>query len=315
MNRRDMLRHSGAAALTLGLGNFPLGWATGADVAPKKILMFTRSQGFEHPVIRRNKGEEYSLAERIVQDLAKKHKFEVTCTKDGRVFLPETIAQYDAFLFETTEDLTKEGGDKHPPMPPDGKKTLLDAISKGKGFVGCHCASDTFHSADRSWKDQPRDKTDPYILMLGGEFYSHGRQQKARMHVVDDKFPATKGLSDFDLTEEWYGLKNFAPDLHVLLVQETEGMQDAQYARPAYPATWAHKFGDGRVFYTSMGHREDVWESERFHKILLGALAWATRQVDADVSPNLKQATPQANVAPVQPPPGGKKKKAAAPKA
>lgn len=308
MNRRDMLRHSGAAALTLGLGNFPLGWATADTNGPKKkILMFTRSQGFEHSVVKRSKGEEYSLAERIVQDLAKKHNFEVTCTKDGRVFLPETIAQYDAFLFETTEDLTKEGGDKHPPMPADGKKTLLDAISKGKGFVGCHCASDTFHSADRSWKNQDKNDKDPYIAMLGGEFYRHGPQQKARMHVVDDSFPATKGLKDFEIQEEWYALKNFAPDLHVLLVQETDGMRGAEYVRPNYPATWAHMFGEGRVFYTSLGHREDVWESERFHKILLGALAWATRQVDADVTPNLDKATPQSAVLPPQPAPGDNK--------
>lgn len=312
MNRRDMLRHSGAAALTLGLGNFPLGWATGADVAPKapkKILMFTRSQGYEHSVIKRGKGQQYSLAEKIVQELAKKHNFEVTCTKDGRIFLPESIAQFDAFLFETTEDLTKEGSDNQPPMPPDGKKTLLDAISKGKGFIGCHCASDTWHSSDRSWKNQDRDHVDPYIAMLGGEFYSHGSQQKARMHVVDDRFPATKGMHDFDLTEEWYALKNIAPDLHVLLVQETGGMDGAMYTRPSYPATWARKQGEGRVFYTSMGHREDVWESERFHNILLGALAWVTRQVDADITPNLDKVTPQAAVLPAQPAPGQKKSK------
>src|SRR5690242_8921501 len=146
INRREMLVRSGAAAVTLGLSHFPLGWTARADGGTQRVLMFTRSQGFEHPVVKRGKNNELSLAERIVTDLSKKHNFEVTCTKDGREFLPETIAKYDAFLFETTGDLTKEGGDKQPPMPAEGKQALLKAIADGKGFVGSHCASDTFHS-------------------------------------------------------------------------------------------------------------------------------------------------------------------------
>src|SRR5262245_7508608 len=125
MNRREMLLRSGAAALTLGLTRFPLGWTASCRQAGRRILMDTRSQTFEPPVVKRGKSNELSLAENIVTDLGKKHGFEVTCTKDGREFLPETIAKYDCFLFETTGDLTKEGGDKQPPMPPEGKKALL----------------------------------------------------------------------------------------------------------------------------------------------------------------------------------------------
>jgi type 1 glutamine amidotransferase len=311
MNRRDMLIRSGATALTLGLSRFPQGWTAPLDGSTKKVLMFTRSQGFEHDVIKR-KGKPDSLAERIVKDLAKKHNFDVTCTKDGREFLPETIAKYDAFLFETTMDLTKEGGDGQPPMPVEGKKAFLDAIAKGKGFVGCHCATDTFHSPGypgNAWKNQSKDEIDPYIAMIGGEFISHGAQQKAKMHVVDDAFPATAGMHDFTIQEEWYSLKNFAPDLHVLIVQETMGMHDAQYERPAFPETWARMHGQGRVFYTSLGHRDDVWESPRFQNMLVGALSWAVGNVNADVTPNLEKVAPQAMVMPKEPPPRNKKKK------
>src|SRR5262249_6225933 len=108
MNRREMLLKTGATALTMGLTGFPLGWAAPGDGRKRHILMFTRSQGFEHTVIRRGRNGELSLAENIVMDLGKKHNFDVTCTKDGREFLPQTIAKYDAFLFETTGDLTKE---------------------------------------------------------------------------------------------------------------------------------------------------------------------------------------------------------------
>jgi uncharacterized protein len=309
MNRRDLLIRSGATALTLGLSRIPLGWTAPLDGPTKKILMFTRSQTFEHSVVKRGEGNSDSLAERIVKDLAKKNNFEVTCTKDGREFLPETIAKFDAFLFETTGDLTKEGTDQQPPMPPEGKAAFLDAIAKGKGFVGCHCATDTFHSAGDPWKNQPKEKIDPYIAMIGGEFIKHGAQQESEMRVVDDVFPATKGMHDFKLKEEWYSLKNFSPDLRVLIVQETMGMKGNEYERPAYPATWARKHGEGRVFYTSMGHREDVWENPMFQKMLLGALAWVGGTVTADITPNLEKVAPQASVNPKNNPPATKKKK------
>src|SRR5262249_44698145 len=157
-----------------------------------------------------------------------------TCTKDGRTFLPETLASYDAFFFETQGDLTKLGVDKEPPMLLEGKKALLKAIAGGKGFVGCHCASDTFHSDGPRNRNQTPDRRDPYITMLGGEFIVHGDQQKAWMRVVDRDFPGAKKLKDFELNEEWYSLKNFAPDIHVILVQDTKGMQGKDYERPKY---------------------------------------------------------------------------------
>jgi type 1 glutamine amidotransferase len=118
------------------------------------------------------------------------------------------------------------------------------------------------------------------------------------MRVVDAEFPGAKGLKDFELHEEWYALKNFAPDLHVILVQDTEGMKGAEYQRPKFPATWARMHDKGRVFYTSMGHRDDVWKNPIFQELLLGGLSWAVGNVKADITPNLEKAAPQAGVLP-----------------
>jgi type 1 glutamine amidotransferase len=262
--------------------------------------MFTRSQGFEHSVVKRNKGE-LAFAERIMTGLGEKHGFNVTCSKDGRDFLPETIAKYDGFLFETTGDLTQDGGDHQPPMPPEGKTALLKAIADGKGFVGCHCASDTFHSPGKREENQTPDQQDPYIRMVGGEFIVHGSQQKAKMRVVDADFPGLKNQKDFSLLEEWYALKNFAPDLHVILLQSTHGMKTTDggnwaYNRPDFPATWARRHHKGRVFYTSMGHREDVWENHIFQELLLGALSWSLGNVEFDAPANLEQVAPHAGI-------------------
>jgi uncharacterized protein len=297
MNRREMLMRSGTAALTLSAFRFPFGWASASAADSKRhILVYTRSQGFEHSVVKRGKNNELSLAEQTVTALGKEHGFDVTCTKDGREFLPESLKKYDGFFFETTGDLTKEGGDHQPPMPVEGKKALLDAIAEGKGFVGSHCASDTFHSPGKKDENQEPDKIDPYLAMLGGEFIVHGDQQKATMHVVDTAFPGAEGLEDFALNEEWYALKNFAPDIHVILVQMTQGMRNDMYQRPDFPATWARMHHKGRVFYTSMGHREDVWGNRIYQRLLLGGILWSIGHVNFEPTANLEKVTPQASV-------------------
>jgi type 1 glutamine amidotransferase len=294
LNRREWLTLAANGLLTVSA--FPFARAADKPTRKKRVLMFTKSSGFEHSVIRRSKPDQLSHAEKIVTELANQHGFEVVCTKDGRIFVPEEIEKFDAFFFYTTGDLTQPGTDKHPPMSPSGKKAFLEAIHQGKGFIGSHCAADTFHSPGKRDENQPLEKCDPYIQMLGGEFISHGAQQKAAMRLVSRPFPALQKLQDFELHEEWYALKNFAPDLHVILVQDTKGMQGAMYQRPPFPATWARFYGKGRVFYTSMGHREDVWTNTIFQTILVAGILWALREFDADIRPNIQQVTPQASI-------------------
>ena len=301
MNRRQLLQRAGAAALALGASRLPFGWTAPADGSKKRVLMYTRSQAFEHSVVKRGKDGALSLAEKTVTELGAKHGFEVVCEKDGAIFTSKDFHTFDGFVFETTGDLTAPDGTDHTPgMSAEGKKNLLEAVAGGKGFVGSHCASDTFHSKGDRGQTQPHDQLDPYIAMLGGEFIVHGAQQKAPLEIVDPKWPGLEGAKDLDIMEEWYALKNFAPDLHVILVMQTKDMKGDMYQRPPYPETWARKHEKGRVFFTSLGHREDVWESEFFHNLLTGGLAWALGNVEADITPNIDKVTPQANDLPAK---------------
>jgi type 1 glutamine amidotransferase len=292
LNRRELLLATGAALL----GAPAMHRVLAADKAsPKKVLFFTKSSGFQHSVITRKDGK-LSLAERLLTEIGKEHGFEVVASKDGRLFDPDQIGQWDAFAFETTGDLTTPGqhGDG-PPMSADGKKAFLDAIRAGKGFIGMHCASDTFHS--------PPDRLDPYIEMIGGEFIRHGAQQKCQIDVVDPAFPGAQAFGPgFQMMEEWYALKNFQDDLHVIMVQNTKDMEKTAvgknkgnlvYDRPNFPETWARMHGKGRVFYTSMGHREDVWENPTYQGLVIGALNWVTGKVETSIEPNVSRVTPE----------------------
>jgi type 1 glutamine amidotransferase len=283
--RRVFLRSASAAAL--GLSAFPLGWAVGAESKRKRLLYFTASVGFEHPPVVRKDGKP-SCSDRVMTEFGKRGGFDVECTKDGRVFDGD-LDRYDAFAFYTCGNLLQPGLHNTPPMTPEGKKRLLDAIAAGKGFVGFHSAADTFHSQG--------PKLDPYIAMLGGEFITHGATQEAALFLVPP-FPGASNLAcaeGLSFTDEWYALKNFAKDLRVILVQETKYLKGDCYRRPDYPSTWARKHGKGRVFYTSLGHPNEIWTNPFFQAITIGGLAWALGNAQADVKPNLDKVAPHAN--------------------
>jgi type 1 glutamine amidotransferase len=287
----------------------------------KRVLFFSKSSGYEHSVIK-DPSKPFTpssgstvpgLAFQVLKELGERNNIEFVFSKDGSLFSPEYLAQFDAYFFVTTGDLTTVGTDGNPAMTPKGKQALLEAVADGKGFIGAHCASDTFHSPGgaemtaQRWLDDG-DNADPYIRMLGGEFIIHGSQQPSHLIAVDKKFPGIEAVSDDNhMTEEWYSLKDFAKNMHVLILQDTSGMTGAPYARPSYPSTWARMYGKGRVFYTNMGHRDDMWQSALFQSVLTGGISWAIGRVDADVTPNIDQAAPQANVLPLRPPPEAKK--------
>ena len=270
-----------------------------ASAAPKKILFFTKSSGFEHSVISWKNGRP-SFAEKILLDLGAKNGWEFTFSKDGSKFSPEYLAQFDAVFFYTTGDLCSEGTDQQPPMTPAGKQALFDFVRGGKGFIGTHAATDTFHTANESQKGPDRyanhgTNADPYACFIGGEFIIHGAQQVATNRVIDPKFPGFESVGDsFAFQEEWYSLKDFAPDDHALTVIDAPHMKGPMYERPAYPNTWARMEGKGRVWYTALGHREDVWTNPTFQQILVGGIKWALGEVSADVTPNLATAAPGA---------------------
>lgn len=283
MERRQAMQSLGATLLGWPMAA-RIGWADAAT--PPKLLFFSRSVLFEHSVVHRE-GDELSFAEKAFVALARKIGCEVECTKDGRVFdgdLDRFAAVVSYTCGKPADIMKPESRDGSPPLSEQGWKRLDAAVRGGKPLVAIH----------------------PGIWLLpeaaGADCLGHGRQQEARVHVVSPRFPGAEKLGkSFSLLEEWFSLVRFARDLHVILVQDCEGMnKDAPadrrcYDRPPFPATWARMHEKGRVFYTSLGHREDVWSGAIFEQILLGGLSWALGRVQADITPNIDQVAPLAN--------------------
>ena len=277
-----------------------IGLVLAAPTAKKpRILFFSKSSGFEHSVISWKDGQP-SFAEKVLLDLGAKHGWDFEFSKDGSKFSKDYLAQFDAVFFYTTGNLLEAGTDKQPPMSAAGKQALFDFVRAGKGFIGTHSASDTFHTDNESKKGPERylnhgDKADAYVRFIGAEFIKHGAQQIAKNSVVNPKFPGFEKVGpEYAFHEEWYSLKDFTPDIHVLSVMDAPAMTGAEYDRPPFPSTWARKEGAGRVWYTAMGHREDIWTNPVFQDILVGGVRWALGQVQAEVPPNLKEVAPGA---------------------
>jgi type 1 glutamine amidotransferase len=303
-SRREFLRTTVATGVSLALAHELLA------VPQKSVLVFTKSSGWEHDVVKRIDGKP-SIVENAITELGKKDGYSVVCSKDGRIFDSSEFDGFNAIFFFTTGDLLEPGTDKQPPMTDAGKPRLLDAIHAGKGFAGSHAASDTFHTKPDSKDLGTRyvaygEKSDPYLRMLGGEFIIHGstpRLQTCKLILNDPEFPGLAGVSSpVEFTDEWYSLKDFMTDMHVIATLDTDGMKGNCYQRKPYPVTWARMHGKGRVFYTAMGDRPENWQIPFFLNLLGGGIRFALGDAKPEMTENIASATPgYAEIPPREP--------------
>ena len=162
-------------------------------------------------------------------------------------------------------------------LPLPNRDGFLRWIAAGHAFIGVHAATDTF----LNWA--------AYQEMTGAKFSHHGAQTSATVRVADTAHPATHGLGDrwhLEL-EEIYQFENYrAGEIHELLVLD-HSPEDATPGH--FPIAWTKFYQEGRIFYTSLGHREDFWSeatalpervnspavSRQFMEHLRGGIAWA----------------------------------------
>jgi type 1 glutamine amidotransferase len=207
----------------------------------------------------RRKNSDPALVEKVFQELADKTGlFEVVCSQDSRKDITaENLKNFDAVWFYTTGSL---------PLSDTQKADLLNFVRKGGGFGGSHSATDTFYN----WPE--------YGQLIGAYFDGHPWHQKVHVLVEDTNHPATKHLGkDFEITDEIYQFRSpFSRDkLHVLLRLDMEPLKNKGKREDQYNAlAWTHTFGKGRVFYTALGHRDEVWRDPRYQQHVIGGLRY-----------------------------------------
>jgi uncharacterized protein len=219
----------------------------------KKLLYVTHSAGYKHEALPYSQ----EVMRKIGSDSG---AFEATCTDDVSMVDWNDLGRYDAIAFCTTGEL---------PIPDDGRNNLIEFVRGGKAFVGIHNATDTFYQFA------------PYGEMLGGYFNGHPWHEEVNILVDDRDHPATRMLGDsFRIHDEIYTHRNWDPGKTRLLMHMDPESVDFEKGRDKtsdglVPMAWCHEFGQGRVFYTALGHGMPTWTSELFHQHLLGGIRWA----------------------------------------
>ncbi|QDT37456.1 ThuA domain-containing protein [Stratiformator vulcanicus] len=238
-----------------------------------RILFLTQSAGFRHGSVTRKK--ELSPAEIAIKQLAQTSgEFTVDCTQDAELDITqENLANYDIVMLYTTGKLPI--GDE------DLDYFLGDWLKqKGHGVIGVHSASDTYK------------KYKPYWDMIGGTFAGHPWTSRATVSLTvhDTEFPAMKPfVEEFGKTVEWqdeiYQYKNWQPEkVRVLMSID---MASTKIKKPYHvPVAWAKEYGEGKIYYNNLGHREQTWTRKPFLDSIVMAVKWINGEVDGDATPN-----------------------------
>ena len=192
-------------------------------------------------------------------------------TKKKLEYNAKNLNDFDAVMFFTGGTLE---------MDAQQKADFIGAIhDEGKGFIGVHSAAITF----TDWPE--------YGDMIGGYFDEHPWGTfDAPIIVEDPDFPGMAAFPhEFVLRDEIYQLKNYSrANVRVLMRLDAAKLE---LANPRvhrkdgdFAVAYAKMYGNGRVFYSTLGHPAENWDDPRIQKMYTEAIRWATRQIDADVT-------------------------------
>jgi type 1 glutamine amidotransferase len=242
-----------AATLTFGAVLAPVHLPARAEDRQARILYFTHSAGYRHEVI--------PASREILKQIGEMSpRFEVAESEDVSVFSAENLRRFSAVMFFTTGEL---------PVNDSQKRALIDFVRGGGGFLGVHSATDTFYQ----WPE--------YGKLIGGYFDQHPWHETVRIDVADQSDPLVAFMgTSISLSDEIYQIRDFdVGGSHVLLRLDAASVdltRDDVHRHPyGWPLAWTRAYGNGRVFYTALGHEEDVWRDGRFQTLLHNAVLWA----------------------------------------
>jgi type 1 glutamine amidotransferase len=246
-----------------------------ADTPRKaRVLMVTESQGFRHGSVTRKDGELAPAEVAMTQLGQQSGLFEVHCTQDCAAdFTAENLKNYDIVMLYTTGVL---------PISDEARDYFINEwlTQTGHGVIGFHSATDTYRTTEEGHKW--------YQELIGGTFNGHpwGAGTTVAITVHDTAHPAMKPFGEeLVIKDEIYQYVNWVPaNVHVLM---SLNMAKCDPKRPYHvPVAWAREWGEGRIFYTNLGHNNETWTNKTFLKSTEGAVRWVMRLETADVTPN-----------------------------
>jgi len=168
----------------------------------------------------------------------------LTYTTDLNDLNTDNLSKYDGLVIYANHDT----------ISASQESALKNFVENGKGLIPLHSAAGCFKNSE--W----------YTVAIGGQFLSHGNGSFSSK-IVNASHPVTKGLSEFETTDETYVHQKINPNMTVLM-ERVDGSKHEPY-------TWIRQQGKGRVFYTAYGHDDTTWKKSEFLKLVGNGILWA----------------------------------------
>jgi len=264
---------------------------------PRKILVLAAARGWVHSSI--------PLAARMMEEMGKKTgAWSATTTYEASDVTAENLKQYDAILLDSTTGMFLDD-------PNDAaataarRKALMEFVRGGKGLVGLHAASDSYHGdpAGRGGPGSPNAALWPeFNKMIGGWFKFHWNDPQLIVVKLDDpKSPINAPFNGqpFEIRDETYTFPMDSwsrENVHVLTSVDYSKMSDEDKAKEGggkrtdgdYGLCWIRREGKGRMFYEAHGHSERVYAMTPMLEHLLAGVQYALGDLKADDAPSAK---------------------------
>jgi len=252
----------------------------------RKVLVFSLTQGYRHKSIGIGKVMMRVLGE-------KTGAFEAVISDDLANFEPGKIDEFDAICFlNTTSEVFSPNKKQLAKMSSSEKKeakqlekrlkkSFMSHIKSGKGFIGIHAATDTFYE----WPE--------YGKMIGGYFDGHPWRANSDVSIRVEKgekdHPCCAHFDGDNLNfkEEIYQFKDpyNSRKVHMLLRLDPKKMDLSKGKRrdEDYGVSWIKPHGEGRVFYSSLGHNDHIYDNPKVLEHFLKGMQWAIGDLDVEV--------------------------------
>ena len=209
------------------------------------VLVITETKGWVHDSI------ESGL--KLIQNIGNKNNFNVYHSDNSSVITYKNLKEIKTIIFlNTTEEILNDVE----------QKVMESFIKSGKGFVGVHAAADT----EYNWQW--------YGKLVGAYYRNHPEVMNGKILTINHKI--TNHLdSEWEIEDEWYNFDYVNYDINILLNLDEDSYIGGEH--PDYhPITWYHEYDGGRSFYTGLGHTKEVYDDERFIKLLEKGILYAS---------------------------------------
>ena len=204
-------------------------------------------------------GHEPDQVAEIFKDILEKESFAVDVFNTLDAFRDQDLNAYDLIIpIWTMGTIEKEQ-----------LNPVLEAVAGGVGIAGCHGGMcDAFRDSVQ-WQ-----------FMCGGQWVAHPGNDGVRytVNIKKGAHPLVEGMEDFEVASEQYYM-HVDPAITVLATTRFPVADGPHAANGAVdvPVVWIKRWGKGRVFYSSLGHKADIVRMPPCLELMRRGFLWAAR--------------------------------------